>query len=513
MTVDPRDERIWEGLVTRLEGVEAHVKEPPPWRGAEPTSARPDGVALGPTLVARPPQGSRRPTSRRPLAIGGAALVFALIAVTLVARPTGPDRFGASPPASSSGSTPSSGSPANTWGPLAVIPPQDGADTARDEGTLRITDTCVTLERAGEVQLLFWPADRTTWDGVARAVTFENFDGTVVTVSDGDDVVLGGGGDSELESGRSGEEWVDGMEWVAPPDTSCPLETRWGVGAVERIGAGPQVSPVTTVVESAGLKLVAEFDRMEVEAGGTVTVNLSIENTRPTDVVFDEPCNVSAMTVAVRAPVEPIGRDWDGIAAAFKSYALETSTGTPIESSIREPLRTNAKGEPCHATASGAGVGGTLKLIEAGTTYETVLTWAAEIVPGVPAAPGPAPYTIAVAFDHKDAANGLFSVESLDATGTITVLEGAASAISAGQALDAALGDAKFAAWLEQQPKDAWANTNLFLQGRGFAEGYPEVPYWDVELFREPRSWAILYIDAMTGEVLRRNFCNIPCDR
>jgi hypothetical protein len=303
------------------------------------------------------------------------------------------------------------------------------------------------------------------------------------------------------------------MEWVAPPDTSCPLETRWGVGAVERIGAGPQVSPVTTVVESAGLKLVAEFDRMEVEAGGTVTVNLSIENTRPTDVVFDEPCNVSAMTVAVRAPVEPIGRDWDGIAAAFKSYALETSTGTPIESSIREPIRTNAKGEPCHATASGAGVGGTLKLIEAGTTYETVLTWAAEIVPGVPAAPGPAPYTIAVAFDHKDAANGLFSVESLDATGTITVLEGAASAISAGQALDAALGDAKFAAWLEQQPKDAWANTNLFLQGRGFAEGYPEVPYWDVELFREPRSWAILYIDAMTGEVLRRNFCNIPCDR
>jgi hypothetical protein len=512
MTTDPRDERIWAGLVTRLEGVEAYVNEPPPWRGTEPTSARADGVALGPTLVGRSPQATRRFSPSRSLAIGGAALVLALIAVALVARPTGPDRFGGSPQAPSGSASPS-GPSANVWGPLAVIPPQDGADQARTEGTLRITDTCVTLERLGEVQLLFWPADRTTWDGMARAVTFENFDGTVVTVSDGDDVVLGGGGDSELESGRSGQEWVDDMEWVAPPDTSCPLETRWGVGAVERVGAGPQVSPVTTVAEVAGLKLVAEFDRMEVEAGGTVTVALSIENTRPTDVVFDEPCNAQAMIVEVRAPIEPTGRDWDGIAAAYKTYALETSTGTPIESSIREPLRTAAKAEPCHATASGVGIGGTLKLIEAGTTYETVLTWAAEIVPDVPAVPGPAPYTIAVPFDHKEAGNGLYTIETLEATGTITVLEGAPSAISAGQALDAALGDPEFAAWLDQQPEDAWVNANLFLEGRAFGvDVLPEVPYWDVELYREPRNWAVLYIDAINGEVLRRNFCDIPCD-
>ena len=48
-------------------------------------------------------------------------------------------------------STPASASPtlspeaADTWGPLAVIPAQDGADTARTEGTLRITNTCVFL--------------------------------------------------------------------------------------------------------------------------------------------------------------------------------------------------------------------------------------------------------------------------------------------------------------------------------------------------------------------------------
>jgi hypothetical protein len=508
MTGDRHDERIWAGLVSRLEGVEAHVKETPPWRGAEPGPSRRDGVVLGPTLVGPVAHASRRSSSRRPLALGGAALVAALVVVALVASPPARDLFGVSP------SAPPTSSSANAWGPLAVIPPQDGTDSARNEGTLRITDTCVYLERADGVELLFWPADRTTWDAPSRTITFENFDGRMVTVADGDEVVLGGGGDSEAESGVSDDAWVERMEWVAPPDPSCPLDPRFGVGAVELLAASePQPSLVTTVKETDGLKLVAAFDRLKVEAGGTVTVALSIENTRSTDVVFDEPCNTQAMTVEVRAPVEPIGRDWDGIAAAFKTYALEQSAGSPIESSIREPLRTIAKSGPCHAPESGLGVGGTLKLIEAGTTYENVLTWQADIVRDVPAVPGSAPFSITVQFDHEEAGNGLFTIETLEATGTITVLDGAPSALSAGHALDAALGDPEFAAWLEQQPKDAWVNANLFLQGRAFAAGLPEVPYWNVELYREPRNWAGLFIDAMSGEVIRRNFCNIPCDR
>ena len=517
MTLDQRDADIWAGLVARLQGVERHIKEPPPWRGPEPARARPDGVALGPTLVGRTAGSSRRTSTRRPLALGGAALALTLIAVALVAGPTGRDRFGSSPAASSSGSVPPSGSPAVAWGPLAVVPPQDGADSARNEGTLRITETCVTMERRGVVTLLTWPADRTTWDGASRTITFENFDGTIVTVADGDDIVVGGsgsGGESEGEPGMSAEAWIESREWVAPPARSCPLEVRWDVGALERVAsAGPLASPITIGTEAEGLRLVAEFDRMEVEAGGAVSVALRIENTRPTDVVFNEPCNAGVMTVELRAPVEPIGREWDGIAAAFKTYALDASTGTPIESSIREPLRTEAKAGPCHAPASDVGTDGSLKLIEAGSIYETTLTWTAEIVPDVPAVPGPAPFAITVAFDHRDTGTGLFTVETLEATGTITVLEGAPGAISAGQALDAALGDPEFATWLEGRPRDDWVNANLFLAGRAFGvDVLPEVPYWDVELYREPRSWAVLYIDAMSGTVLRRTFCNVPCD-
>ena len=123
---------------------------------------------------------------------------------------------------------------ADAWGPLAVVPPQDGADSARTEGTLRITNTCVFLETPREVALLFWPSDRTRWRAEPRTISFTNFDGRIVTVRDGDHVVLGGGGDSQAESGVSGEEWLQRMEWVAPPSRSCSLDQRWAVGAVGR---------------------------------------------------------------------------------------------------------------------------------------------------------------------------------------------------------------------------------------------------------------------------------------
>jgi hypothetical protein len=132
------------------------------------------------------------------------------------------------PPSVSATSAP----PADGWGPLAVRPPDDGTDTARAEGALRITDSCVYLDRAGDLTLLSWPADRTTWNGAANAITFVNHDGSSATIGDGEYVVLGGGGDSTAESGTSGEDWIAGRSWIAAPASSCMLDTRWAVGAV-----------------------------------------------------------------------------------------------------------------------------------------------------------------------------------------------------------------------------------------------------------------------------------------
>ena len=127
------------------------------------------------------------------------------------------------------------GGPAD-WGPLAVMHAAGGMD-ALSTGTLRITATCVLLETAGgESELLVWPADRTRWDDASASVVFTESDGTETALRDGQLVSLGGGGDSTLEGGISGEEWVASIDWVAAPDPSCPMETRWFVSAV----ASPQ---------------------------------------------------------------------------------------------------------------------------------------------------------------------------------------------------------------------------------------------------------------------------------
>ena len=127
-----------------------------------------------------------------------------------------------------------SGPSSGGWGPLAVVPPQEGADTARTEGELRITDTCVFLATRGGHVLLVWPADRTTWNAQARTIAFSNYDGSTVSAGDGTPVVLGGSGDSNEDSGTTTQAWLARTPWVARPAGSCPVASRWWVGALTR---------------------------------------------------------------------------------------------------------------------------------------------------------------------------------------------------------------------------------------------------------------------------------------
>lgn len=290
------------------------------------------------------------------------------------------------------------------------------------------------------------------------------------------------------------------------------------VGPGGSTASGSPPSPRSTAgatfsAESRGLQLVAVFDRVEVEAGGDVSVRLSLHNTRSNDVLFEEPCGADAMVVEVPNPREPAGREWEGIAGVFKAYALGESTGSPIESSIRSPLKTIARALPCHAATEGE-PGLERQTIAAGDTYETTLTWSAELVRDLPAGPGELRFSIDVLYDLESVGNGMVKAETLAVDGTITVLPGGPSTVSAGQAVDAVLADPEFTAWLSKQPRNSWANANLFLQpGATGVDVLPEVPYWDVELFREPRNWAIVYVDARSGAILRTMYCEIPCDR
>lgn len=126
--------------------------------------------------------------------------------------------------------------PISPWGPLAVLPARVGMDTLRAEGPLRITDHCVYLEAAGRAYELFWHADQVTWNEASRTITFANFPwndgGRVVTLHDGDLIVIGGSGGGEGEGSLSRDALVSRAEWVAPPASSCSLGPWWSVGAV-----------------------------------------------------------------------------------------------------------------------------------------------------------------------------------------------------------------------------------------------------------------------------------------
>jgi len=115
---------------------------------------------------------ARRPGLPARRTVTAALPIFIAAALIITACQPGVDQPGAQASASPVEASPS---PLDTWGPLAVIPPQDGFDTLRAEGTLRIADPCVFLESRGELTLLYWPADRATWSEESRAITFENF--------------------------------------------------------------------------------------------------------------------------------------------------------------------------------------------------------------------------------------------------------------------------------------------------------------------------------------------------
>jgi hypothetical protein len=122
--------------------------------------------------------------------------------------------------------------PTGRWGPLAVIGPQDGADTARTEGTLSVTEDCVQVLEQGEPVLLVWPSGQTSWDPETRSITFVNADGTKVTAGDGSTVILGGSGMSRDEDGELVDAWLAGMHWVARPAAGCAADRYWTVGAM-----------------------------------------------------------------------------------------------------------------------------------------------------------------------------------------------------------------------------------------------------------------------------------------
>jgi hypothetical protein len=136
------------------------------------------------------------------------------------------------------------------------------------------------------------------------------------------------------------------------------------------------------------------------------------------------------------------------------------------------------------------------------------MSWKAEIVAGVDALADPVPFKVSVGYDQQNGppsyppdyqgVRGSWSpmFKSLEVNGQLEVVGQGRALKGPGEVIDAALADKKFVSWLSKQPTTSWSNANLYLNSESVAQGIlPKGPAWQLELFREPRNWAIASIN------------------
>ena len=123
-----------------------------------------------------------------------------------------------------------SASPPSSWGPLAVVNEPANGDFARTEGTVRLEGDCAMLElNTGDLVLLVWSADQTTWLAERQTVRYRNVSGGGLEVADGDSVSIGGSGMTFVgpEAMWTWHEWIDRRDWMATPHDLCRADPEW----------------------------------------------------------------------------------------------------------------------------------------------------------------------------------------------------------------------------------------------------------------------------------------------
>jgi hypothetical protein len=96
--------------------------------------------------------------------------------------------------------------------------------------------SCVVVRDGnGDAWQLLWAEGRTTWNDQSRTLAFQNLDGEVIEVRDGDNVVLGGSGqifsDPLDPESVDWATWKQEIEWVAEPREECATRA-WAVGSL-----------------------------------------------------------------------------------------------------------------------------------------------------------------------------------------------------------------------------------------------------------------------------------------
>jgi hypothetical protein len=282
---------------------------------------------------------------------------------------------------------------------------------------------------------------------------------------------------------------------------------------------------MTLTANQDGLSLSASLDSTTVEPGGSVTMNITIQNDRTTAAGYLSPCTGSLviMTGTLPLPLEPPGRTWTGIEGTFKQAAMAGTNATGAARSLSvdsgDSIRFSVDSGTCELLQST-----TYPLLSPGQTINTQLIWQADLIKGLPALPGNMTFTITLmgwqgypAILPTSPPGGYPSTNfispdqsMLHVSGHVEISGTAPRLLSKGQIIDAALAYPQFASWLAEKPSSAWTNINVVLETFGPTGAVPAGTYltgpcWMIDVIRGDEaspSQKRLWVDPYNGTVV-----------
>lgn len=276
------------------------------------------------------------------------------------------------------------------------------------------------------------------------------------------------------------------------------------------IETGPAPPPAATPLPTfppSDMSFAVVPSTLSVQVGEPIEFEVTLANTGEASIVYDTHGCFAQLDLGPLLP--GAGRSWSGKAAAFKEIALRT-TFQFYPPDIAAPVTESVESRDCPLPGTNR------SWLFAGEQVTAHFRWNGASYFGLPARPGDVRYAANVAvfrFDQADPREGL---TGMTAGGVLTLTGSKRGYISAAEAIDAALADARFGRFVEAQPEGTCNTANVGLMDWPAGAFLPPGPNWDVELLCETgvkRHYALIGVNPVTADVRGYFVCPKPCWR
>ena len=228
----------------------------------------------------------------------------------------------------------------------------------------------------------------------------------------------------------------------------------------------PEPQPIA-VAHHDGVRVTLSLDGAPLLSGQRSWATVTVENLLPVAILWQGGgCDfVATITASLDPPVRPDpGRAWDGLAARFKELAGGGVDPLAVTAFMDE--RFVDKGQvACTADLR-------INELEPGGRLVMRAAWDGE-AGGVPVGARRTTITASFPYMGPKAGGDPFAAElrPIESKLQVAVVDGGVHRVSPAQAIDAALGDARFAQWLASSDFATWQGVGIEVDGGSYGVG------------------------------------------